>query len=351
VAIEKSKIHKIIVRAPNWIGDVVMSIPALEGLKSNFPSAWLAVVAKPWVVDLLDTNASVDEILPYDPDSGPLARTKSTLQMSKHIREAGYDMAVLFQNAFEAALLVWLGKVKQRIGYSTDGRRILLTHGIPRQKTGVHGLHQVDYYLNLLRAIGLEIPSTEPKLSLSENQIEKAHQFLSERRLDSERITVGLAPGAIYGEAKRWPADRFAQVADLAVENWNANILIFGSAMERPIGNRVQQSMRQSALNLCGETSLKEAIGLLSICDFFITNDSGLMHVAAALDIPTVAIFGSTDPIATGPRSAKARVICHNMDCAPCLKQTCPKDFSCMLSVTPNEVWLELVKLREEVYQ
>ncbi len=347
--IEKSKIYKILVRVPNWIGDVVMSMPALEGLRSNFPSARLTVVAKPWVIDLLDANPSVDEIVAYDTKSGPLAGPRSILAMAKRIREANYDMAVLFQNAFEAALLVWLGKVRHRVGYSTDGRAILLTHAIPRPKTGYRSRHQVDYYINLLRSIGLKIASRDPRLFLSEELKDRARQFMSRHEFDPDRITVGLAPGAMYGEAKRWPAARFAQVADLAVDRWNANILIFGSEKEKHIGEAVQKAMRHPSIDLSGKTSLGQAIELVSICSFFVTNDSGLMHISAALGVPTLAIFGSTDPTATGPRGPKTRIIYHEVDCAPCLRPTCSKDFRCMLSIEPDEVWRELKKLRAEV--
>ncbi|MBW2082386.1 MAG: lipopolysaccharide heptosyltransferase II [Deltaproteobacteria bacterium] len=348
--IEKSKINRILVRSPNWIGDVVMSIPAIENLKYNCPSAWLTVVAKPWVKALLENNPCVDEILLYDPRNGYLAKPKSILKAAKSIRRGNYDTAVLFQNAFEAALLVWLGQVKYRIGYCTDGRGLLLNYGIPSVKNPHRG-HQVEYYLNLLRCVGLKTPKGNPKLFLSAEQKEKARQFLSEYQINLNKATVGLGPGAMYGEAKRWPAERFARVADLAVEKWSANILIFGSNKEKAIGSAVEQSMRHKALNLCGKTSLKEAIGLLSTCNFFVTNDSGLMHVAAALGVPTLAIFGSTDPTATGPLSEKARIIYHDVDCAPCLKPSCTKDFKCMLSVQAEEVWEELAKLRKKVEQ
>ena len=346
--LEKANIRNILVRTPNWIGDVVMSLPAMEALKANFPDSNVTVLAKPWVKDLLEDTPWVSEILLYEPDRGPLNKAKSVIATARRIKQRGYDVAFLFQNAFEAALLVWLGRIGRRVGYRIDGRGALLTHGVAPDKD-TRAAHQVEYYLNLLRQVGLDAPTKDPVLSMPYVRTKRARELIRHRGGASGHVTVGIGPGAIYGQAKRWPADRFARLADIAAERWKANILIFGSEKEKHIGESVQETMKQPCINLCGNTSLKEAMELLSACDFFVTNDSGLMHVSAALGVPTLAIFGSTDPMATGPRGPKTRVVRHEVDCAPCLRTSCPTDFRCMLSVEVEEVWNELEKLRMEI--
>ena len=346
--IDFGSINRIVVRVPNWIGDVVMSIPALEALKRNFPKSYLTVISKPWVKDLLIDHPSVSELLIYSPERNILQYLRTIFEIGSGIRQRDFDMAVIFQNAFEAAFLMWLGGVRIRVGYCTDGRGLFLTHSVPRPRQD-QVTHQVEYYLNILREMGLEAPSKAPVLVRRQDLGIAVRDMLRSSGFRQDHLTVGLGPGAMYGEAKRWPAERFALVADMAAREWNANILVLGSKKEKQIGDRVQRAMAHRCVNLCGKTSLSDAIELLSICNFFVTNDSGLMHISAALGVPTIAIFGSTDPHATGPLGPKTRVIQHQIDCAPCLRSTCPRDFRCMLSIEASEVWDELKRLRKEV--
>ena len=159
---------------------------------------------------------------------------------------------------------------------------------------------------------------------------------------------VGLGPGAVYGPAKRWHPERFAVIGDWAVERWNAVVILMGSKREMDICKEVSQAMKYQPVNFCGRTSLGEAMGLLQKCRFFVTNDSGLMHIGAALGVPMVAVFGSTNPEATGPRSKNARIVRHPQDCSPCLKPECPTDFRCMRSIEPEAVWEELTYLKAQ---
>ncbi len=345
-----SEIETILVRVPNWVGDVVMSLPALEALKANFPKSSLSVLTRPWAKDLLVSLPCVDHLLVYDPGSSVLERFKGIVQTAEFLRHQQFDLAVLFQNAFEAALLAWLGKVKYRLGYPTDGRGPLLTHRVKKSRDD-EKRHQVHYYLDIVRGMGLAVRNQNPKILVTSEQKKKAQKVLEQIGVNRTRPVLGLGPGAMYGEAKKWPPERFAALGDMAAEAWGANILILGSERERHIGEAVTRAMNHVATNLCGVTSLGTAIGLLSLCDFFVTNDSGLMHISAALGVPTIAIFGSTDPAATGPLSDNAVVIRHQVDCAPCFKRTCPTDFRCMLSITPEEVWSSLERFRRDARQ
>ena len=343
--LDKSKIHRILVRATNWVGDAVMTMPALEAVRSNFPDGHITVLARPWVIPLLENHPAVDRVIPYKRGNGFKEDFLEIIHVVRQIRAETFDVAILFQNAFEAALLAFLGGVKNRVGYTTDGRGILLSHGIRRRKDIMEG-HQVEYYLAILSGMGWEAKSKDPVLFVDPEGVESMNAMLLNNGIDKGDFVVALSPGAIYGPAKRWPVERFAQIGDWAVQKWGAKVLILGSESEKDIGMEVSNAMRHSALDLSGATSLAGAMALIKRCGFFVTNDSGLMHVAAALGVTLVAIFGSTDPIATGPRGPKARIVQHETECAPCLKQECPEDYRCMLSITPEEVWKEMEDLR-----
>lgn len=345
---DKPTIDRILVRMPNWLGDVVMALPALESVRDNFPDSKITVLTRPWVLPILQEHPAVDQVLPLKTGKGYPTDLLEVLRSAARVRRMGFDLAVLFQNAFEAALIARLGGVPLRVGYNTDGRGLLLSHPIERDKDVLRG-HQVEYYLSLLRAMTWKAESKDPRLFVGNKSAGEAKAVLQSAGFRQNDFILGLAPGAIYGPAKRWGPDRFALVGDRAVEEWDAKVLLLGSAAERDIGAAVALAMKSPALNLCGRTSLGMAAALILLCGAFVTNDSGLMHVAAALDVPMVAVFGSTDPVATGPRSGKARVVRHPMACSPCLEPSCIKGYSCLLSVEPEEVWMELEQLRGEL--
>lgn len=344
--IDKSKIHRILIRATNWVGDAVMTMPALEAVRENFPNAHITVLARPWVIALLETHPAVDEVIPYSRGNGFKDDFLEIIRVVRQIRAQGFDLAILFQNAFEAALLTRLGGIKNRVGYNTDGRGFLLSHGVRRRDDIMKG-HQVEYYLAILSGMGWEAKSKDPALFVDPKEIERMEALLLTHGIHEGDFLVALSPGAIYGPAKRWPSERFALIGDWATEKWGAKVLIMGSEGEKAIGAEVKGTMKQPALDLSGMTSLEGAIALIKRCGFFVTNDSGLMHAAAALNVPLVAVFGSTDPVATGPRGPNSRIVRHETECAPCLKPECPEDYRCMLSIEPEEVWKEMEDLRQ----
>lgn len=345
--IDPSGIRRILVRSTNWVGDAVMTLPALEALRHNFPDSTINVLARPWVAGLLQGHPCVDRVLVLDRGRGPLGKFRALVSAILEVREGRYDLAVLFQNAFEAALIAYFGGCRVRLGYNTDGRGFLLSHPVGRSPQVLEA-HQVEYYLHLLRSMGWKAEGLDPHIQVQEGQAAWARGFLGSHGITATDFLVGVGPGAIYGPAKRWPAYRFARVADWAVERWEARVLVMGSAKESEVCSDVARAMKQKALDVCGNTSLAEAVALLSCCNLFVTNDSGLMHVSAALGVPTLAVFGSTDPRATGPRGPRTRVMRHDVACAPCLRPTCPTDFSCMLSIHPEEVWEEMVRMKED---
>ena len=343
--ISPREIQKIVVRATNWVGDAVLMTTSLVALRKTFPHAQITVLASPWVLPLLVNHPAVDRTMIIDKGAGLLRSMGTLTRIISNVRNEGFDLAVLFQNAFEAALLTSMGGVRYRMGYNTDGRGFLLTHKVIRDER-ILEVHQVDYYLGLIEAMGWHVEGREPSLFLNDGDIESASLMLSSHRIADHHFIVRLNPGATYGSAKRWPDERFATIGDRAAEQWNAKVILFGSSSERDIGLRVSQRMEHAPINLCGLTTLGQVMALIKRCNFFVTNDSGLMHIAAAFHVPLVAIFGPTNHITTGPMSGNATIVRHALDCSPCLKETCPLDHRCMLSIEPDEVWDAMESLK-----
>jgi heptosyltransferase-2 len=345
--IQANRIKKILVRSSNWVGDTVMMLPSLVAVRRAFPDAGITVLANPWVMPLLENHPAVDRIMVINKGKGFLSACKELARIVMELRNERFDLAVLFQNAFEAAFLTSLGGVRHRVGYDTDGRGLLLTHKVKRDRV-IRSAHQVEYFLGLIEAMGWEAEEKEPVVYVSDEDALSAARMLSSEGIEDQRFVVGLNPGAAYGSAKRWPVDRFAAVGDLASQRWNAKVVLFGSFSERDIAAQVAKLMHADPLNLCGATTLGQAMALIKRCNIFVTNDSGLMHIAAALNTPLVAIFGPTDPNQTSPCGGRTRMVWRSAECSPCLKQVCPSDHRCMISVKPEEVWEEMELLKRE---
>ena len=334
-------------RATNWLGDAVMSLPAIRAIRQIFPHAHIAVVARPWVADLYVRETSIDRVLPYPAHQGIGAKR----QFARGLGRERFDAAILLQNAFDAALLAWLAGIPERIGYSRDGRRLLLTKAIPVPEPGEIPRHQRFYYLELLRRAGLleRFPNL-PAIRLDgiDQAREAGATHLS--ALGVEGPVLGLSPGAAYGNAKRWLPERFAEVARASAHLF-PSVVIFGSNSERPLCDAVAAELQGSRLavhNLAGATSLREFIDLTAACRLFLTNDSGSMHVASALGVPTIAVFGATDDTTTGPTGSLARVVREHAECSPCLLRECPIDHRCMTAVTAERVAGVAFQLWEE---
>jgi heptosyltransferase-2 len=349
ISIDKSQIHRILVRGTNWIGDVVMSLPSLEAVRANFPGRKISVLAKPWVAPLYESHPVVDEVIHYHREAWFPGGLAEMIRTALRLRRQNFDLAILFQNAFEAALLALLAGIRYRVGYNTDARGFLLSHSIPRDPE-VMKQHQVEYYLSILRPLGWEAPAQDPVLRVLPKDEETAEKLLASHGISGRDFLLGLSPGATYGPAKRWPAERFALIGDRATERWGAKVVLMGSKAEKELCKALSQKMKQKALDLSGMTTLGEAMALIKRSQFLVCNDSGLMHLAAALNVPAVAIFGSTDGVATGPRGKYAKIVREPVECSPCLEPECRfGHYRCMLNITPERVWEELESLRRIV--
>ena len=280
-------------------------------------------------------------MIPYPAPKGLGARR----EFAARLRAERFDGAILLQNAFDAALTVWLAGIPERIGYRRDGRGMLLTRAIQVPEPGDIPRHERFYYLELLRRAGLieRFPESD---AIRLDGIGEAREA-GTAQLSALHVAgpvIGISPGAAYGDAKRWLAERFAESGRQLAGELEASVLVFGSASERPLCETVAEPLRRAGIparNLAGETSLREFIDLAAACRLFLTNDSGAMHVASALGVPTVAIFGATDDTTTGPTGPMARVVREHAECSPCLLRECPIDHRCMTRVAAERVTAE----------
>ncbi len=329
-------IERLLIRGTNWIGDVVMTLPALAAIRARWPQARISVLAKPWVADVYRLSPDIDEVIVFE-ESGRHAKARGKIRLAGELRQKRFDCAILLQNAIEAAIIATLAGIPRRAGYNSDGRGLLLTHSV-RRTEAIRRVHQIDYYLEMARALGCPPVTREALLQPGGEYGALAEALFSRFGIAANIPMIGVSPGAAYGPAKRWFPERFAAVADALIEEYHAQAIVFGSGGDRPSAAEVQKNSRHRLIDISGKTNLREAIALISRCSVFISNDSGLMHVSGALGVPTVAIFGSTNPTTTSPAGQKSVVIHHDVACSPCLKPVCPTDFQCMKLITAAEV-------------
>ena len=341
--IPPDRIKKILVRGPNWVGDAVMCVPALETVRRAFPGSEISLLVRPAVGELFVGHPGVDRVIAYE-HRGMHAGWRGKFKLAVSLRRERYDLALLFQNAFEAALLGVLAGIPLRYGYATDGRRLLLTHPVTPPH-GARTLHQVHYYMDMLKPLGQETSPTKPVLHVTPEEQVRGARLLHEGGIQTSEVVIGLNPGSVYGGAKRWLPERFAEVADqLIVELQQRDIrsvrcLIVGGPGEEELGQAVAQRMEANPLVLSGRTSLGELKAIIKRCHLFVTNDTGPMHVANALGVPVVAIFGPTDPVATAPYNALHAIVRNPVNCSPCLLRECPIDHRCMASISTGQVF------------
>lgn len=327
-------INKILIRATNWVGDAILTIPAVDSIRATYPRAHIAVLAKPWVADIYKLFTGIDEIIIYEKKYDNVL---GVLRLARELKKKNFDLAILLQNAIEAAIISAAAGIPLRAGYNSDGRGFLLTHRVQRNKE-IKKLHQIDYYLEMIKTLGCVSVNKEMHLETKINRLD-AQNVIQKYLPDHVGPVVGIAPGAIYGPAKRWFPARFAKVADKIADEFDCRIILLGGKSDWDAAEEVRRLTQTSVFNLAGKTSLKEAVFLISQCRLFISNDSGLMHVAGALNIPTIAIFGSTNPQTTSPAGNQSVVIQREVSCSPCLKKKCPTDFRCMESITEEDVF------------
>jgi heptosyltransferase-2 len=314
-------VRRLLIRAPNWLGDAVLSLAAVRDLRRAFPQARIEVLARPSVAGLYGAVSEVDAV----------RESRGWRADAAGLRGA-FDAAALLPNSFGSAVAPFLARVPERWGYARDGRGPLLTRRV-RLAPDVRGRSQVYYYRAMLAGLGLDVAAPpDASLACPPAWAEQAAGLLG------EGPWIGLAPGAAFGSAKRWPAARFAAAGDRLAGRLGARVAVLGAASERGLGEEIAAALAAPARVLCGQTSLPGLVGVLSRLRLLVSNDSGPMHVAAALGVPVVAVFGPTDWRETSPVGNAHRLVREEVYCSPCGLRECPIDHRCMKRVGVDRV-------------
>ena len=333
-------IKRVVVRGTNWVGDSLMTVPALRALRRVLPDANITLVIRPSARGIFSEADFVDDVLLYD--------RKGVFSVVPQIREwkrRKFDLAVLFQNAFEAALIPFLAGVPLRLGYATESRQGLLTHplALPDWRSS---RHEVFYYLYLVTALEQMLFGTsticeavpDASIEISEVRKTEATDLLRTHGVREDQLVVALCPGSINSRAKRWPTEAYAALADRLIDT-QRQVLLIGSKDEADVSTEVTSRMRNRPIVLTGKTTLDQITAVLAGVDLIVTNDTGPAHIGAALGRPTIVIFGPTNPLTTRPFSPAAEILRHPPDCAPCMLRDCPIDHRCMTAITVDEVF------------
>lgn len=358
-------LQRILVRGVNWLGDAVMTIPALLRLRERFPQSTITLLTAEKLAPLWLHQPCVDEVLPFAPDDG-------LWRVSRRLRSEPYDLALALPNSHRSALELWLARIPVRYGLAAPGRSWLFTRaivprsGVPRMRKRTaaearrrfsqRGLpmeplpgpeaHQLHHYLHLVAALGADPSPLAPRLEVTSEEEENVRAKFG---LTPNRAWLGLNPGAEYGPAKRWPVERFAAVAGRVQAATGCRCLLFGGAGDVDLAGRLESELRLAhagtadapgLVNLAGRTGLRELCAALACCRCLLTNDTGPMHLAASLGVPVVVPFGSTSPELTGPGlpgDPRHRLLRHRVSCAPCFLRECPLALQCLEGIGVDE--------------
>jgi heptosyltransferase-2 len=350
-----SEIARLVIRAPNWLGDAVMALPAMGAVREAFATAHLAVAAIPSIAPLFQeqTNARQDGVIVL----------QNQKEEASALAEGQYDAILLLPNSFRTALTAKRAAIPERWGYAANLRRWLLTKSIARPRAHQH---QSFYYVDLVRGLGLTVPHALPNIVATPGTARRAATLLTDVGVTPDQRLIGFAPGAAYGHAKRWPPPRVAEVIVRLSRGHGARCVLFGAAGDREAAREIESALPPDVrtIDLIGRTDLRLLSGVIARCAAFVSNDSGAMHLAAALGVPVTAIFGPTDERATAPTGWRADdpeqidaridrpthdVLLHPVFCRPCMLRECPIDHRCMKRVTVDQVVASVVRRFEAV--
>jgi heptosyltransferase-2 len=333
-------VERLLVMAPNWLGDAVMALPAIADVRGRYAGARLVVAARRSVADLFPMSPLVDEVIALEGGGvGPGRARRRDLGALRSVRA---DAALILPNSFASAWLVWRAGIPERWGYSSDFRRPMLSRAVARPALR---RHQSEYYRYLVRALGCGPGEVEGTFAVPEASVESARALLRDRGRREERALVTIAPGAAYGGAKRWPAEHFAALVTALVREHDAECALVGSAEDAAVTASIRaavpEEVRRSVIDLAGATALDEAAGVMSLSSACVSNDSGAMHVAAAAGVPLAALFGPTRERESAPlprRDGRVEVLINHVWCRPCMLRECPLDRQCMTGLSPGKV-------------
>jgi heptosyltransferase II len=343
-------VRSIVVRAPNWLGDAVMATCILEDLAIRYPEAKITVLCQVNIAPVFLNNPFVHAIQSFKRANLWIHRANNIEVIEQLVKES-YDVGVLLTHAFSSAWWFYRAGVKRRLGYQGRWRSFLLTDSVPFSKNR-DTQHEVQTYKELLAPLGISLSHTKPHLYITEEEKEAAKDLLLRLGATFGKTKIlGINPTAAYGSSKCWPKEKFRTMAQELQTDDNHLILFFGDEAGKEIVDEMTKGLGDNVINLAGRTSLRELFALISFCDLFISGDSGPMHSASALNIPLIALFGSTSFVRTGPYESKTSFVIEKQEglsCAPCYKRICPIDFPCMKKITEEEVIKKIHEILKE---
>lgn len=338
--------RRILVRMPNWLGDLVMATPILTDLRHHWPEAKITALCQGALGAVIQEDPHIDAILPFKRPKSWLSR-QSHADIVNPLRQGEYDLGVLLTNSFSSAWWFWRGHVQNRLGYATHWRSQLLDTPVSFPETR-ETQHLVITYKMLLEPLGIPLSQTSPCLYVTPQEQQAARELLATHGIQAADLIVGINPGAAYGSAKCWLPDRFKLLTQKLLERPDLKIVYFGDKGGAPLVEEICKGFPERVINLAGKTNLRQLIALIQTCHLFLTNDSGPMHVASALGVPLIALFGSTSDVATSPYNG-GKVIHKHVACSPCYRRECPIDFRCMKQIEVSEVYQEMQGLLQKM--
>ncbi|MFH0946396.1 MAG: lipopolysaccharide heptosyltransferase II [Planctomycetota bacterium] len=329
--------HRFLIFGPSWLGDAVMAIPTYRALREAVEDGWISVLARGPVADLYQMVPWIDEVVVYRRPQG-FSRLTAYIGLLRRLQQVRADTAIILPRSFGSAWTALLSDVPRRIGYRASGRDFLLTDPVER-KLELLRTHRVHYLQHLLTPLGIVPGPKAPELVVHEEARIGAENLLEPLLRASPSRLVALNPGANYGSAKQWPEEGFIELARRLLEESGLSIVLVGGPGDHPVCERIYHSVESPRLlDLSGRTSIPELAAVLERCSFAVSNDTGAMHVAAAVNTPIIAIFGPTDPVTTRPYGKNHTLLRDPVDCSPCLLRNCPIDHRCMTGVTVDAV-------------
>ena len=343
---------KIVVRAPNWMGDAVMAIPALDAIRARWADAEIAVLAIPQIAGLLSGQSFADRTIVFE-RGGKHRGVWGRERLAAELAAERFDVAVLLPNSFDAAWIAWRAHIPERIGFAREARGVLLTNTPAHPRAGEIPAHHSYYYLELLRRIGwiAQLPgalNAALRVSADARAAAEAALIRAGARSRATGATDGatahplrcaIAAGAAFGTAKRWLRSRFAGLAQRLHSEWDADVILLGSSADRADASAIAASAGGRVTNMAGQTSAAELPACLAACDVFIGNDSGASYVAAAVGLPVIAIYGPMPVEIAYPMTPRLEIVQHPVSCSPCLLRNCPVDHRCMARIEVDDVW------------
>ncbi len=340
-----SEPRNIIVRMPNWLGDLVMATPVLADLRQRFPHANITAMCVEPIATLLEQDPHIDQLFRFRRINNWIHHFHS-YQILEPLRHNEYDLGVLLTNSLSSAWWFWRGKVQHRLGYIGHWRRLLLNKALSLPANH-ETQHLVLTYKQLLEPLAIPLSNSTPALYISDEEMSAAHALLANNGVKPGDVIIGVNPGAAFGSAKCWLPDRYREVAASLSADPKHRMIFFGDPAGTPLVNDICNGMPDQVINLAGKTTIRELAALIKCCRVLLTNDSGPMHMAAALGVPPLALFGSTNDVKTGPYGL-GRVLHKHVECSPCYKRVCPIDFRCMKRIEVEEVLRNLREMLQE---